>query len=195
MIREQGIIVFRKTLDSFQTRMMTLPTGQEAVIVGVGETRRGLPVGPYVKILCGRIINESFYNFDVRANEPPGDGEGSIIRCKLVLDKEGNVTGLSDDTLYGWLNHTGQNYLLEYKANPLRPDTADLVAVGREAPLEGIRYYKHVDQASLPFNPSSSGYPPSVDLIETLDMYLGGQNLTVAGILAKPLVPAAPSSL
>ncbi len=192
MIREQGIIVSRKTLDSFQTRKMALQTGQEAVIVG--ETRSRKPVGPYVKILCSEVFGTPFLSLEVRARLSNEVSETNILRVGLELDDEGNVVGLKDDVLHAWLDYGDKNYLLSYQVDPEKPDTAELAAVSiRVSEYGGYSggYREVVDQANLPFDPAELGYPRNVDLIGTFDIYLDEQPLTVDAILAQPLVPAA----
>lgn len=196
MIREKGIIVPKDVLDSFNSRQTRLYTGQDAVIVG--EIRESRPVEPYVKILCSKIQSTPNLTFDVRFEQTPTDGENSILKCNLELDDKGNVTGLSDDQFSAWLKHEGNTYyLIKYKVNSTRPDTADLVKVMRQKirlPGEPINWDVDIDINKLGFDPANLGFPPSFDLIETLDMYLGQQPLTVDAILAQPLVPAAAPS-
>lgn len=190
----ERLLVQKGTLDLFESRNKRLWTEQVAVIVGKMDGRR--PVEPYVKILCSGITGDPDLYFNVRAKQTAEDAEESILRCELELDEEGNVTGLKDNILSAWLNHGDQNYVFGYKVNTVRPDTADLVTTARRIDID--RYppgYKSVTLDKLDFNPTDSGFPFSVDLIGTLDMYLGEQPLTVGGILASPLVPAAPSSL
>lgn len=156
--------------------------------LGVRQTL-ALPTGPSLQ------ANPAERFALVATNQVPSPKSTvNMLRIEAKTDDEGNITRLAGDVYLFHHLSAGEYYVMQYRTNPLSPQTAVIYLVTKmfSTPTSSEEEYSRLFGIGIDLDRK---YPRQIDWLATMRMYIEGTDhhgivLDARGISEQPLVAA-----